>query len=96
MRHTLIAVALVGAVSLAALAVWRTQPSAAGPQPPAEPAAAGNGNARSPATPLPIAQVILFRSGVGYFQREGEVDGHSRVDLTFPGTDVNEIGRAHV
>jgi hypothetical protein len=91
MRHTLIAVALVGAVSLAALGVWRTQPSAAGPQPPAEPAAAGNGNARSPATPLPIAQVILFSSGVGYFQREGEVDGHSRVDLTFPGTDVNDL-----
>jgi hypothetical protein len=91
MRHTLIAVALVGAVSVAALVAWRTQPSAAGPQPPAEAPAPVNGNARQAATPLPIAQVILFSSGVGYFQREGEVDGHSRVDLTFPGTDVNDL-----
>jgi hypothetical protein len=91
MRQTLIAVALVGAVSLAALAVLRSQPSAAAPQPPGEPAPAINGNGRPPATPLPIARVILFSSGVGYFQREGEVDGQSRVDLTFPGSDVNDL-----
>ena len=24
---------------------------------------------------LPIAQVVLFNSGVGYFQREGDVNG---------------------
>jgi hypothetical protein len=91
MRHTLLAIALVGAVSVGALVVWRTQPSTAGPQPPAEPPPAVNGAARPAATPLPIGQVILFSSGVGYFQREGEVDGHSRVDLTFPGSDVNDL-----
>jgi hypothetical protein len=36
-------------------------------------------------------QVILFSSGVGYFQREGEVDGHTRIDLPFPATDVNDL-----
>src|SRR5262245_61535487 len=30
---------------------------------------------------LPISQVVLFSSGVGYFQREGEVEGAARVDL---------------
>ena len=40
---------------------------------------------------LPIAQVILFNSGVGYFERQGEVTGDSRVELTFPTSDVNDL-----
>ena len=30
---------------------------------------------------LPIAQVVLFSSGVGYFQREGRWEGSHRPDL---------------
>ena len=44
-----------------------------------------------PATSLPIAQVLLYSSGVGYFQREGAVTGNTRVDLTFPITDINDL-----
>ncbi len=44
-----------------------------------------------PATPLPIRNVVLFSSGVGYFQREGEVEGAARVDLTFPVEDINDL-----
>ena len=40
---------------------------------------------------LPIRQVVLFNSGVGYFQREGEVDGDARVDLSFPTSDINDL-----
>ncbi len=40
---------------------------------------------------LPIAQVVLFNSGVGYVQREGEVTGDARVELTFPTSDVNDL-----
>src|SRR5262249_32301599 len=40
---------------------------------------------------LPLTQVILFNSGVGYFQREGTVDGDARVDLAFPVGDVNDL-----
>src|SRR5262245_4623394 len=47
--------------------------------------------ARRSTTQLPIAQVILFSSGVGYFQREGEVEGSSRVDLSFPVQDINDL-----
>ena len=66
--------------------VWRTRPS------PAQPATEAGGKALRPAAPLlPISQVILFSSGVGYYQREGEVTGSSRVDLTFPGADVNDL-----
>src|SRR5437870_3271720 len=53
-----------------------------------KPAEAG----KSPtASQLPIAQVVLFSSGVGYFQREGQVDGDQRIDLTFPTTDINDL-----
>jgi hypothetical protein len=44
-----------------------------------------------PPAPLPIHQVILFSSGVGYFQREGEVDGNARIDLAFPSTEINDL-----
>jgi hypothetical protein len=43
------------------------------------------------AAQLPIAQVVLFSSGVGYFQREGSVEGSQRIDLTFPTTDINDL-----
>jgi hypothetical protein len=47
-------------------------------------------------TQLPIGQVVLFSSGVGYFQREGTVDGNSRVDLSFPVTDINDLIKSMV
>ena len=49
--------------------------------------------AKPPESPLPIRHVVLFNSGVGYIQREGEVVGNSRVELTFPTSDVNDLLR---
>src|SRR5438093_1627660 len=43
------------------------------------------------AAQLPIGQVVLFSSGVGYFQREGTVEGSQRIDLTFPAQDINDL-----
>src|SRR6267378_3813720 len=48
-----------------------------------QPAGGDPNAAGKPATALPITQVILFNSGVGYLQREGDVTG-------------DKIGRAHV
>src|SRR5260370_11455338 len=45
---------------------------------------------------LPIGQVVLFSSGVGYFQREGTVDGTTRVDLSFPVQDINDLLKSMV
>jgi hypothetical protein len=47
-------------------------------------------------TSLPIGQVVLFSSGVGYFQREGTVEGNARVDLSFPVTDINDLLKSMV
>jgi hypothetical protein len=49
-------------------------------------------SSKSPtAAQLPISQVVLFSSGVGYFQREGQVEGTQRIDLTFPTQDINDL-----
>ncbi len=45
---------------------------------------------------LPIGQVVLFSSGVGYFQREGKVEGDARVDLSFPVADINDLLKSMV
>jgi hypothetical protein len=84
MRRSLFVAPLVGAIGLSAFVGFRPGAS------PAQPAA--NGNAvRHMAALLPLSHVVLFSSGVGYFQREGKVDGSARVDLSFPATDVNDL-----
>src|SRR5439155_2455826 len=40
---------------------------------------------------LPVGQVVLFSSGVGYFQREGTIDGTQKIDLTFAAQDINDL-----
>src|SRR5436309_65484 len=44
------------------------------------------------ATPdLPVTRIVLFNSGVGYFQRDGQVEGSARVDLQFPMHNINDL-----
>ena len=91
MRRKLLYTSLAGTAALSAgivakmaeLPVVNAQPA-----PPAIVPAAG------PA--LPINQVVLFSSGVGYFQRAGEVDGNARVDLSFPVQDINDLLKSMV
>src|SRR5438445_5228540 len=59
-------------------------------------AAVANPAPVKPGAQLPITQVILFSSGVGYFQREGEVDGNARINLTFPVEDINDLLKSMV
>jgi hypothetical protein len=40
---------------------------------------------------VPLTQLVLFNTGVGYFQREGAVEGNARIDLSFPTTDINDL-----
>jgi hypothetical protein len=52
--------------------------------------------AAPPCSRLPIAQVVLFSSGVGYFQREGSVEGNTRIDLSFPVENINDLLKSMV
>jgi hypothetical protein len=85
MRRNSLYLGLVGVVALLAVMVWR---SASG-QPPAQAVEAADEH--PPGKTLPLSQVVLFTSGVGYFQRTGAIEGDARVDLQFPATDVNDL-----
>src|SRR6202042_1328924 len=65
MRRSLVASSLVGAAALASIFAFRSAPAKPGDNQPrvAEPTAKAAGPA------LPVSQVALFSSGVGYFQR---------------------------
>ncbi len=91
MRRTVIAAGSAAATVLALIALWWAGPSTAKDPAPAPADQGNNVQAKPPSASLPIGHVVLFSSGVGYFQREGEVEGNSRVDLSFPGSDVNDL-----
>ncbi|HVS34092.1 MAG TPA: DUF4139 domain-containing protein [Gemmataceae bacterium] len=82
-RRNYLFVGVIAAVLVAVVAVWRYSAAA---QPGAQ-----NEPERAPGMSLPLTEVILFNSGVGYFQREGPIEGATRVDLTFPVTDVPDL-----
>ncbi len=48
------------------------------------------------AAKVPVKKVVLFSSGVGYFQHEGSVTGNASVDLKFPVEDVNDLLKSMV
>src|SRR6185437_11320660 len=86
--------ACLGSGALAALGIFiflSPRPSTAEPNKPAP-----QDVALPQVTQLPIGQVVLFSSGVGYFQREGTVEGNARVDLSFPVTDINDLLKSMV
>jgi len=101
MRRKLAAALLTGGLTLGAgFALYPTsnaQTGAAKPVAAPVPAApAALEPTRPAATQLPISHVVLFSSGVGYFQREGEVQGNTRVDLSFPVQDINDLIKSMV
>ena len=50
------------------------------------------GSAPPPAnTDVPVKEVVLFSSGVGYFQHEGTVRGDASTELRFKTTQINDI-----
>jgi hypothetical protein len=90
MRRTLLLFPILG-IAAAAVGV-AVRPAAA----PAE-GAKSEATAKAPESPkLPISQAVLFSSGVGFFQRDGHIDGSQRVDLAFPVSDINDLLKSMV
>jgi hypothetical protein len=87
MRRLFVLASVVGVVALAALCfVLRV-----GHSPAVAKDVAQQGDAVQPAAALPVSRVVLYSSGVGYFQRAGKVKGSCRVDLAFPASDINDL-----
>ena len=60
------------------------------------PAASGAEAPASNGSGLPLSEVILYSSGVGYFERAGDVTGKAQVDLRFKTEDVNDLLKSMV
>ena len=43
------------------------------------------------AAELPVSRIVLFSSGVGYFQRDGQVSGNAKIDLKFQSQNINDL-----
>jgi hypothetical protein len=46
--------------------------------------------------PIPLSELILYSSGVGYFQRDGQVQGKTSVELQFRVEDINDLLKSMV
>jgi hypothetical protein len=46
---------------------------------------------KSDSAQLPVTRIVLFSSGVGYFQRQGEVQGNAHIDLQFHASNINDL-----
>ena len=44
-----------------------------------------------PQATLPLTKIVLYASGVGYFQRDGRIDGRGQVALRFKVDTVNDL-----
>ncbi len=45
---------------------------------------------------IPVTKVVLFSSGVGYFQHSGEVEGNARMKLSFKTEQINDVLKSMV
>ncbi len=40
---------------------------------------------------VPLTRLVMFTSGVSYFQHDGTVDGNARMELTFSASQINDL-----
>jgi exonuclease VII small subunit len=45
---------------------------------------------------VPLSKIVMFSSGVGFFEHDGEVTGDTRVDLRFNVNDINDLLKSMV
>ena len=90
MRRIWLFCALIALCPVLALGVWRAAHARADRPAPGEKARVPNGPG-TPRAKLPLTQVVLFNTGLGYFQREGTVEGDARFDLSMPASGINDM-----
>ena len=52
---------------------------------------AANAQADEKDVSVPISTLVLFTSGVGYFQHDGTVEGNAKMELTFSAGQINDL-----
>jgi hypothetical protein len=46
--------------------------------------------------PIPVKRIVMFSSGVAFYERNGEVDGDATIDLKFNTRDINDLLKSMV
>src|SRR5262249_3512862 len=90
------AIALLAGLAALGLGGWGFKPAVAAEPPKGAVKAGDDRTARPENAHLEIGTVALFSSGVGYFQREGTVEGNATCDLTFRVEDINDLLKSMV
>jgi hypothetical protein len=57
---------------------------------------AGFAFAEEPGTNIPLKRVVMFSSGVAFYERNGDVEGNATVDLRFNTRDINDLLKSMV
>jgi hypothetical protein len=86
--------ALVLYPSLAATAPQtKTSTPAAQSAPTTKPATTAKADAESEASAakLPVRRVVLYKTGVGYFEHSGQVRGNQSVEVDFTSSQLNDV-----
>jgi hypothetical protein len=92
MRHPRLALAAAAAAALTAAAIVVVPSHSIAQQPaPAAAAPAAAAQLNAPAQQVPVKQVVLFSSGVGYFEHFGSVKGNGSTELQFKTQQINDI-----
>jgi len=47
-------------------------------------------------SPVPLEKIVLFNSGVGFFERGGKVTGDAKLELKFKADDINDLLKSMV
>jgi hypothetical protein len=85
----LIASAALTGLAFAQQGAQKPAPKAAATAAPA----AAKPSAAAPATPqkLPLRRVVLYKSGIGYFEHDGRVHGNEDVEIAFTSSQLNDV-----
>jgi hypothetical protein len=57
---------------------------------------AAMGQEKEKSTDIPVKRVVMFSSGVAFFEHAGQVDGNAEVDLKFNVKDINDLLKSMV
>ena len=90
-RHRRLALAVVAGIGIGGAALTVSLAQQAKPTDRAAEAAPDGGAPQGAMAQVPVKQVVLFSSGVGYFEHFGSVQGNGSTELQFKTQQINDI-----
>ncbi|MEX2120659.1 MAG: hypothetical protein WD847_13785 [Pirellulales bacterium] len=86
----------IGTVAVAVMAGSLTAQQPRSQEPGSQQPRSQEPRSQQPGSQLPLKKVVLFNSGVGFFQHDAEVEGDAQVELKFNVEDINDLLKSMV